>query len=131
MPSNIEDPGVSQYIRSNLLNLKKLSSALPTSYEAEVRALRVDASKGALDRAHVKRVISDQFKHLERAKMKPQYQKDKDEACITQGPSGRRKARRKGKFSTNRRGNLENSSDDATSATTATSTPAASADSEK
>ena len=72
---------------TNLLNMKLLS-ALPRLYEAEVRAMRVDASKGTLDRDHLKRVMSDRQQHLERVKKKPRHQKDEDEAYITQGSSG-------------------------------------------
>lgn len=66
----------------------ELVSALPKSLEAEVRALRVDVSKGRSDPAHVRCVISDRFHFLERAKKNPDN-KDEDEAYITQGPSGR------------------------------------------
>lgn len=69
----IKDPTVVEYIHRILLHMT-LFSTLPKTYEAEMRAIRVDASKSHLDPAHVKRVISDRNQFLERAKKKPRQQ---------------------------------------------------------
>ena len=129
LSSNMEDPGVVRFVRNNLLNMKLLS-ALPRSYEAEVRALRVDASKGTLDRDHVKRVMSDRYQHLERVKKKPRHQKEEDEAYITQGSSGGGQGRHKGKGSKFRRRNRDDPKD-GTSPKSATSTSSVSTNSGK
>lgn len=70
MPTNIENPGVVQYIRNNLVKMKKFLSA-SKSFEAEVRALRTNASKGTLVCAHVKRLTSDRFQHWREPKRGP------------------------------------------------------------
>lgn len=82
MSAGVNDPAVVPYIGGNLQAEHEIALYLPTSYEGETRALRVDAPKEDKDSAHAKRVISDRYQFVQRRRKRPENKHHHDSKSL-------------------------------------------------